>query len=133
MRAFSIPNSQELEMSSKSKFALIFFLQFIPIVLYPPPTSQSGWILMGVVIAGLLVFGYFLMKGRSWALKMSIFVQGLNIIVRLMMGFAHAVRPEKLGGGFDFVLIITSLLGIAISAWFLFRLDQPDIKATIVA
>ena len=120
-------------MSNNLKFALIFFLQFIPIILYPPPTSQSGWILMAVVILGLLAMGYFLMKGRSWALKMSIFVQGLNIIVRIMMGIAHAARPEKLGGGFDVLLIVTSLLGITVSAWFLFRLDQPDVKATIVA
>lgn len=88
---------------------------------------------MGVVIAALLALGYFLMKGRAWALKMSIFVQGLNVIVRIMMGIAHAARPESQGGGFDVALIITSLLGIIVSAWFLFRLDQPDIKATIVA
>ena len=120
-------------MSNKLKFAPIYFLQFIPIILYPPSTFQGGWVVILVVVACLLALGYFLMTGRSWALKLSIFVQGLNIIVRLMMGFANAIRPEKLGGGFDGILIITSLLGILISGWFLFRLDQPDIKATIVA
>ena len=120
-------------MSNKLKFAPIYFLQFIPIMLYPPSTLQGGWTIILVVIIALLGLGYFLMMGRSWALKMSIFIQGLNIIVRLMMGIANAARPEKLGGGFDGVLIITSLLGILGSAWFLFRLDQPDIKATITA
>ena len=120
-------------MSNKVKFALIYFLQFIPIILYPPSTWKGGWIVMLVVIAGLLALGYFLKMGRSWALKMSIFIQGLNIIIRLMMGIAHIARPEKLGGGFDGALIVTSLLGILISGWFLFRLDQPDIKATITA
>jgi hypothetical protein len=120
-------------MSNKMKFAPIYFLQFIPIILYPPTTLQGGWVVILIVIAAILALGYFLLTGRSWALKMSIFVQGLNIIVRIMMGFANALSPENLGGGFDGTLIITSLLGIIISAWFLFRLDQPDIKATIVA
>ena len=120
-------------MSNKLKFALIFFLQFIPIIIYPPSTYQGGWAVMLVVVAGLLALGYFLMKGRSWALKLSIFVQGLNIIVRLMMGIAHAARPEKLGGGFDGALIVTYLLSILISAWFMFRLDEPDIRSTITA
>jgi hypothetical protein len=120
-------------MSNKLKFAPIYFLQFIPVMIYPPATFQGGWAVILVVIAALLALGYFLMLGRSWALKMSIFIQGLNIIIRLMMGIAHAARPENLGGGFDGVLIITSLLGILISGWFLFRLDQPDIKATITA
>jgi hypothetical protein len=120
-------------MSNNLKFAPIYFLQFIPIILYPPSTLQGGWVVMLVVVACLLALGYFLMAGRSWALKMSIFIQGLNIIVRLMMGIAHAARPENLGGGFDGALIVTYLLGIFISGWFLFRLDQPDIKATITA
>ena len=120
-------------MSNNLKFAPIYFLQFIPIILYPPSTLQEGWAVILVVIAGFLALGYFLLKGRSWALKMGIFTQGLNIIVRLMMGIAHAVRPDNLGGGFDFVLITTTLLGIIISGWVLLRLDQPDIKATIVA
>lgn len=120
-------------MSNKVKFALIYFLQFIPIILYPPTTLQGGWVVILAVIAGLMALGYFLVKGRAWALKMSIFIQGLNIIVRLMMGIAHAARPENLGGGFDGPLIITSLLGIFISGWFMFRLDEPDIKATITA
>ena len=120
-------------MSDKLKFALIYFLQFIPIIIYPSAAAKESWILMLVVVASMTALGYFLVKGRSWALKMSIFVQGLNIIIRLMIGIAHAVRPDKLGGGFDGALIITSLLGILISGWFMFRLDEPDIKATIVA
>ncbi len=119
--------------SNKTKLAPIYFLQFIPVILYPPATLQQGWGVILVVVAVILALGYFLLTGRSWALKMSIFIQGLNIIIRVMMGFANAVRPEKFGGGFDGALIIAYLLGIIISGWFLFRLDQPDIKATIVA
>jgi hypothetical protein len=118
-------------MSNNLKLALIYYLQFIPIIIYPPSTFQGGWAVILVVVAGLLALGYFLMKGRSWALKLSIFIQGLNIIVRLMIGIAHIARPEKLGGGFDGALIVTTLLGILISGWFMFRLDEPDIKATI--
>jgi hypothetical protein len=120
-------------MSNNLKFAPIYFLQFIPIIIYPPSVFQGGWVVILVVAACLLALGYFLMMGRSWALKLSIFVQGLNIIIRLMMGIAHAARPENLGGGFDGALIVTYLLSILISGWFMFRLDEPDIKATITA
>ena len=120
-------------MSNNLKLALIYYLQFVPIIIYPSSTFQGGWTVMLVVVAGLLALGYFLTKGRSWALKMSIFIQGLNIIVRLMMGIAHAARPENLGGGFDSALIVTYLLAILISAWFMFRLDEPDIRSTITA
>jgi hypothetical protein len=120
-------------MSKQLKLALIFFLQFIPIILYPPATLKGGLVVILVVVAGMLAMSYFLLRGRSWALKMSIFLQGFNVIIRLMMGFAHAMKPENLGGGADVPLIITSILGIIISAWFLLRLDQPDVHATIVA
>jgi len=120
-------------MSNNLKLALIYYLQFIPIIIYPPSTYQGGWVVILVVVAGLLALGYFLKQGRSWALKLSIFIQGLNIIIRLMIGIAHIARPANLGGGFDGALIITSLLGILISGWFMFRLDEPDIQSTITA
>jgi hypothetical protein len=120
-------------MSNKLKLSLIFFLQFIPIILYPPETLKGGLVVILVVVAGMLALGYFLLRGRSWALKLSIFLQGFNVIIRIMMGISHAVRPENVGGGTDVPLIITSILGIIISVWFLLRLDMPDVHSTIVA
>jgi hypothetical protein len=120
-------------MSNKLKLSLIYFLQFIPIILYPPETLKGGLMVILVVVAGMLAMGYFLLRGRSWALKMSIFMQGFNVIIRIMMGFAHAVRPESVGGGADIPFITTSILGIIISTWFLLRLDMPDVHSTIVA
>jgi hypothetical protein len=120
-------------MSNKLKLALIYFLQFIPIIIYPPSTLQGGLVVILVVVAGMLAMSYFLLRGRSWALKMSIFLQGFNIIIRLMMGISHAVRAENLGGGVDGAVIITSILAIIISGYFMLRLDMPDVQATIVA
>jgi len=118
-------------MSNKLKLALIYFLQFIPLILYPPSTFQGGWYLILFVVAGMLALGYFLLRGRSWALKMSIFLQGFNIIIRLMMGFSHAINAET--GLVDGAFILVTVLGIIISGWVLIRLDQPDVHATIVA
>ena len=123
----------ETIMPAKFKLAMIYFLQFIPIIIYSPDIMEKGLTAFLVVVVAMLALGYFLLRGRSWALKMSIFLQGFNIIIRIMMGFSHAIRPVNLGGGWDVPLIVTSILGIAISMWFLLRLDMPDVHATIVA
>jgi hypothetical protein len=37
-------------MSNKLKLSLIFFLQFIPIILYPPETLKGGLVVILVVV-----------------------------------------------------------------------------------
>jgi hypothetical protein len=117
-------------MSSRQRFAL-FFLQWIPLLLYPPSTFDSGLPVVGFVIVALLALGFVMWRGRTWALTLSIFLQGFNVIVRLMMLLSHAVRSDSVGGGVDVPYIVTSLLAIIISLWFLYRLDRPDIRMAV--
>jgi hypothetical protein len=63
--------------------------------------------------------------GRSLALTLSIFIQGLNVIIRLMMFFSQA-KPEN--GPWDVPYIIASLVGIALSTYLMFRLDRGDVR-----
>lgn len=117
-------------MSTKKTFLAIIFLQFIPVLLYPPRTLISG---IGVVIVALLFFaflGYGLWRKRLWALTMSIFVQGLNIIVRFMMFYPSAKTPQ---GNWNVELIIFTAVAMLLSGWTLLRLDKPDIRSLITA
>ncbi|MFZ5807771.1 MAG: hypothetical protein ACOY16_00665 [Chloroflexota bacterium] len=108
----------------------ILLLQCIPILLYPPKTLMSGLGVIGVVLLFFALLGYGLWRGRGWALTMSIFLQGLNIIIRAMMFFPFAKSAE---GVWNVELIVFTLVAVAASGWILLRLDKPDIRSLIVS
>ena len=115
---------------SKLQIALIFFvLPIISPLIFPPVTLVSGFIavIFEVILFGLL--GFFLMRGYSTALKLSIFLQGLNAIVRIMMFFQRATYSD---GTANLIYIVTSLLSIGISTYVMLRLDRVDIRTRMV-
>ncbi|MCS7247823.1 MAG: hypothetical protein NZ840_06215 [Anaerolineales bacterium] len=117
-------------MAARNTLMALIFLQFIPVLLYPPRTLLSG---IGVVIVALLFFaflGYNLWRRRQWALTLSIFVQGLNIIVRLMMFFPAAKTPQ---GNWNIELTLFTAAAVILSGWILLRLDRPDIRSMMTA
>lgn len=117
---------------SQKKFLLpIILLQIIPIIIFPLKTITSAISIFGFVALVFILLGYGLWRGRGWALSMSIFVQGFNIIIRLMMIFPHAVGAK--GGTWDISYLILAIVSMVISGWFLIRLDKPDIRSLIVA
>jgi uncharacterized membrane protein (DUF2068 family) len=115
-------------MTNKRFLLPIILLQFIPIVLFPLETLQSGIPVVGVVILLFALLGYGLWRGRTWGLYMSIFTQGLNIIIRMMMFFPHAVSEQ---GVWDLTYIVINVVSMALSGWFLLRFQRPDIQAVI--
>jgi len=118
-------------MKSQSNLLLIYVLQFLSLLVFPPATLIGGWWAVLVVLAVFALLGIGLRRGNPAALYMSMFLQGFNVIVRLMMLFPHARLSDAQGGGFDVLFIATSLIAIAASSWFLQRLDRPDVRATI--
>lgn len=115
-------------MTSSRRLAPLFFLQVIPLVLYPPGLMAAGAVVLAVVAVAYLVLGFLAMRGRAWALTLIVFSQGFNVIIRLMMFFSHAVTligDQRIP---DIAWIVTALLAIAMSTWFLLRLDRPDVR-----
>jgi len=115
-------------MTNKSFLLPIILLQFIPIVLFPLETLQSGITVVGVVILLFALLGYGLWRGRTWGLHMSIFIQGLNIIIRMMMFFPNVVSEL---GVWDITYFVINILAMSLSGWFLLRLDRPDVHSII--
>lgn len=109
-----------------------FFFQFIPLLFYPPETLAAALPIIVLVVAVYLLIGLALIRGQSWALTLSIFIQGMNVIVRVMMLYPHAQRPPAEGGGLDLPYIIINVLAIALSIWLLLRLDKPDVRSTML-
>lgn len=115
-------------MKNYQKILYFFVLPILAVLLYPPQSLIKG---IGVVIAAVLLFaliGYFLLKGKELALTFMIFVQGMNVIIRLMMffstGFTNQGQPNVL-------FLITCFLGLVLSFWLLVRLDRQDIRLSM--
>lgn len=115
-------------MSPARRLAPLFFLQVIPLILYPPSLMASGAAVLGVVAVAYLALGFLVFRGRSWALTLSIFSQGLNVIIRLMMFFSQAVTLAGDARIVNLPWIVTALVSIALSVWFLLRLDRQDVR-----
>ncbi len=107
--------------------AIIIF-QFVPMLLYPPKMLQAGLGIIGVVLLFFALLGYGLWRGQVWAYSMSIFLQGLNIIVRIMMIFQAAYNRQT---GWDLQNIVFYFIAMLISGWIMLRLDKPDLRSLI--
>ena len=113
-------------MNNSKRILLFFVLPTLAPLILPPQTLVQG---IGVVITAaalLIASGTFLYQGRSLALTLMIFLQGLNFIVRMMLFFSHSVSAQNV---VDIPFAITSLLSMGLSIYILFRLDQVDIHA----
>ena len=112
-------------MARPSSVTALYFLQVIPILLFPFSLLTAAPVLILLVILFFGFLGLMCWRKRTWALTLSIFIQGMNVIIRSMIMFPNAVSDA---GVLQQELILTSLLAIALSAWFLFRLDRPDVR-----
>jgi len=118
----------------KTYFRVLLFFE-LPVIapLFFPPEHLLGAlpdVLLGVATALVaLVIGFFVWRGYSLALTFSIFLQGFNVITRLMMFFSTAVTLSSGRHQVDFLFIGMSVLSIGLSLWILLRLDRVDVRA----
>jgi len=118
-----------MDTKSRGLITAVAIGQFVPVLLYPPAVLASGnLVILGSVIAIFAIVGYCLIQRRVWAKTLTIFVQGFNIITRLMILIAHGANPLKDGGGGNWDVIIFNLVAIGLSTLILYRLDVPEIE-----
>lgn len=119
-------------MPNKSSLLSVYILQIVPLLIYPPETLKSGVIIVGIMVVIFALLGYGLWRGRNWALSLSLTMQGFNVVARLLMLFPNSLTGGS-GGNFNSLYIVLSIVSIALSMFFLLRLDRPDVRATIVS
>lgn len=115
-----------------------FILQLIPIVVFPlesyAMTTQEWW--LPLLLAVLTIFAAFELLVRhnpeNWPWYLLSFGQGFNIISRLLMLMPHTVRNTDNGQVFNGEYIIVSLACIGISWFFLWYLEQPEIRMGVM-
>jgi len=116
-------------MSTIQRILLFFVIPILAPLFFPPQTLMGGYliILVDVILFGAL--GFFLMRGRNTALTLLIFLQGLNVIIRMMMFFSNATYHD---GTANVMYIITSLISIVLSLYLVLRLDRVDVRTQMV-
>lgn len=115
---------------SPIKRALLFvILPALAVLIYPPAWLSGGIAIIVLAVAFFIFLGVMLWRGRSVALTFSIFLQGMNVIIRLMMFFSRSVTEA---GVVDVAFIIASLIGMALSIYLLLRLDKSDIRVNML-
>lgn len=105
---------------------LVALLQFVTVILLPPDTLV-GMVASPAIAFVLVLFGVLgvaLLRRRAWSRLATVFVQGMNIIVRLLIGVAGAAE----GGAPQFGMLATSLVSIALSVLILYYVDQPEVQ-----
>lgn len=121
-------------MANRQQLLLIYLFQIVPLLIFPPETLKAGIIIVGILVVVFALLGYGLWRGRNWALSLSLTLQGFNVVIRLLMLFPNAmVRSPEGVLLFDGAFITLSVVSIALSVFFLLRLDRPDVRSTIVA
>ena len=104
---------------------LVAILQFIPTLLLPPALLSSvNPIVFIVPLAFFAFLGWAMLTLRRWSTTLCIFVQGLNVIARLLIMFPQAVGEEST----DWPFVVTSLLAILLSSVILYVIDKPKVQ-----
>ena len=102
-------------------------LQVIAILLMPPKTLGSINPLLLLVPLPLFAFvAWALLTLRPVGRTLTIFLQGLNIVVRVLITMSHVVPSKAPGTPADLPLLISSLLAVILSVVILFYVDQPE-------
>lgn len=115
-------------MTTLQKILIFFVLPFIAPLIYPVDLIGSAWIAFAFSAVLFGALGILLMRGSSTALTLSIFLQGINGIIRLMMLLPGAGST----GQVNIPWIVTSTISIALSTYLILRLDRTDVRVTMV-
>lgn len=108
--------------------------QFIPVFLYPPQAYASvSPVIIAIAVGLFVVLAYYLFRRRPWAKTLTIFLQGFNIIARIMIVLSNGAEPIKKGGEVNLPIIVTSLVAILLSLIVLYRFDVPEIETAFNA
>jgi hypothetical protein len=99
--------------------------QFVPLVLFPWSLTVSSAIFMVLLLALSAFLGWALMQRKAWGVKLTIFVQGLNVIVRIITFFANVYDASS---GLDIALLLTYVVSVVFSVVLLSYIDKPEVR-----
>jgi hypothetical protein len=72
-------------MTVLKRILLFILLPTLAVLSFPPATITAAAEIIPIVAGFFILIGFFLWRGKSLALTFAIFLQGMNVIVRLML------------------------------------------------
>jgi hypothetical protein len=129
-RFLSVPFQNDLsgEAMQDSQSRTILFVavaQFVPLVLFPWGLSVGSAVAIVVLLALCVFLGWVLLRRKGWGVTLTIFVQGLNVVIRLITLFANVYDEAS---GVNFGLLITYVVSAAFSLFLLTTIDKPEVR-----
>jgi hypothetical protein len=112
-----------------NRVLLFFLLPLLAVLAYPPTMLSGGLPVLLVVALAFALIAILLGRGSSRALTLTIFIQGMNVIVRIMMFFPHSTPRSGLT---NYPYMILSILALVLSLYLVLRLDKADIRSQLV-
>jgi hypothetical protein len=119
---------------SRLAINLILILQVIPLLLFPTevyaPDSQQWWLpAMLTVMAIVAVVNVFIRGGsRLWPWLLIAFVQGINIISRLMLVWPQGSTATGGVTTLDVPYIVTTIVALLLSFFMLWYTEKPAVR-----
>ena len=111
--------------SSRSVITYIAVGQIAPFVLFPWTLSIQSLIFVLLLVLLCAFLGWALWSHKPWGRTLTIFTQGLNIVIRIITLFGNVYTP---GGEFRWGILITYLISIALSWLILSYIDKPEVQ-----
>lgn len=118
--------------NQKLPIVVLLVLQVVAVLIYPPAYFQQApqaavmpptlLILLVLALLGMNTGTLSITGGRS----LLIFVQGINIVVRLMTLFPNLRTPT---GGWAWMLLATQVLGLAISWYTMLQMEHRSLQS----
>jgi hypothetical protein len=114
-----------MDQSNTRGIRIVALAQVVPLLLFPWDLSIRSLIFIAVLILLAVFLGWALLKRKPWGRLLTIFVQGMNIIIRIITLFANVYTPET---GLKVGLLVTYLLSAVISGFLLSYIDRPEMQ-----
>ena len=114
-----------MEHSSTRGIRIVAFAQVVPLLLFPWDLTVQSFVFIAILILLAAFLGWALVQRKPWGRLLTIFVQGMNIIVRIITLFGNVYTPET---GLNAGLLVTYLLSAVASGFLLSYIDRPEMQ-----
>jgi hypothetical protein len=111
--------------SQSRLITLVAVAQFVPLVLFPWPLRVSSVVVIAILALLAALLGAMLYRRKPWGITLTIFVQGINVIVRIITFFANVYTENE---GLDVAFLLTYIVSVALSFVVLSSIDRPEIR-----
>ena len=114
-----------MQHSSTRGIRIVALAQVLPLLLFPWDLSIRSFVFIAVLLLLAVFLGWALFQRKAWGRLLTIFVQGMNIIIRIITLFGNVYTPET---GLNVGLLVTYLLSAVVSGFLLSYIDRPEMQ-----